>query len=337
MSDTLLRQWEMLQIIPRYPRKIEVGALMEKLGAAGYQVTRRTLQRDLNELSRLFPLQSDTRNTPYGWSWSADALTFDLPGMDAPAALTLTMIEQFILTLLPPTVRELLAPQFARAKAVLEANPNNPLGRWTDCVRVVPREMPLLAPKVNEEAARVVYQALADGKKIQMTYTPRISERESDRDYEVNPLGLVVRGTLIYLVCTMWNYQDIRQLALHRVKSAVITDEPAARPAEFDLDAYIEQGEFQYPVGPMIQLKAKFNRAAAAHLYETPLSTDQVIEDLDVEHVLVTATARDSGQLEWWLLGFGDLVTILEPSRLRAKIAAAATASARRYGANSHE
>jgi predicted DNA-binding transcriptional regulator YafY len=169
-----------------------------------------------------------------------------------------------------------------------------------------------------------------------MTYTPRASEGEGDRDYEVNPLGLVVRGNLIYLVCTMWNYQDIRQLALHRVKSAVMTDAPAARPADFDLDRYIEQGEFQYPVGPMIQLKAKFDRATAAHLYETPLSADQVIDDADPEHVIATATVRHSGQLEWWLLGFGDLVIILEPARLRANIAAAVTASASRYGANSN-
>jgi predicted DNA-binding transcriptional regulator YafY len=320
MSDTLLRQWEMLRIIPRFPRKIEVGALMTQLEAAGYRISRRTLQRDLNELSRLFPLQSDTRNTPYGWSWSADAPAFDLPGMDAPAALTLRMIEQFIPTLLPPTVRELLAPQFARAKAVREVNPTNPLGRWTDCVRVVPREMPLLAPKVNDEAARVVYQSLADGKRIQMTYTPRASEGEGDRDYEINPLGLVVRGNLIYLVCTMWNYEDIRQLALHRVKSAVMTDEPATRSADFDLDRYIEQGEFQYPVGPMIQLKAKFDRTAAAHLYETPLSTDQTIDDVDAEHVLVTATLRDTAQLTWWLLGFGESVKVIEPNELQSRI-----------------
>jgi predicted DNA-binding transcriptional regulator YafY len=333
MSDTLLRQWKMLRLIPRFPRKIEVGALMAQLEAAGYQVTRRTLQRDLNDLSSVFPLQSDTRNTPYGWSWSADAPTFDLPGMDAPAALTLRMIEQFIPTLMPPTVRELLGPQFARAKAVLEANPTNPLGRWTDCVRVVPREMPLLAPKVNAEAARAVYQAVADGKRIPMTYTPRASEGEGDRDYEVNPLGLVVRGNLIYLVCTMWNYEDIRQLALHRVKSAVMTDELASRPPDFDLDSYIEQGEFQYPVGPTIQLKAKFDRAVAAHLYETPLSADQAIDDLDGEHVLVTATVRNTLQLEWWLLGFGGMVLVIKPTALRDRLSGIMSNASSMYGA----
>jgi hypothetical protein len=115
MSDTLLRQWEMLRSIPRAPRKIDASTLMARLEAAGYRIDKRTVQRDLNDLSRVFPLQSDTRNTPYGWSWSPDAPTFDLPAMDGPTALTVRMIEQFIPTLLPPSVRELLAPQFARA------------------------------------------------------------------------------------------------------------------------------------------------------------------------------------------------------------------------------
>jgi len=180
MSETLLRQWEMLRSIPRAPRKIDAGALMARLEGAGYRITKRTLQRDLNLLSGVFPLQSDTRNTPYGWSWSADAPTFDLPAMDGPTALTVRMIEQFIPSLLPPSIHEILAPQFSRARAVLDANPNNPLGRWTGCVRVVPQGMQLLAPKVNSDATRFIYQALLDRKRIQMTYTPRSSEGEGD-------------------------------------------------------------------------------------------------------------------------------------------------------------
>ena len=142
MSDTLLRQWELLRTIPRAPRKIDVASLMAKLETAGYKTTKRSIQRDLNLLSGVFPLICDDRSQTYGWSWSGDAPTFDLPAMDGPTALTVRLIEQFIPTLLPPTIRDLLAPQFARARAVLDGNPDNTLGKWTDCVRVVPREMP---------------------------------------------------------------------------------------------------------------------------------------------------------------------------------------------------
>jgi predicted DNA-binding transcriptional regulator YafY len=321
MSDTLLRQWELLRAIPRAPRKIDVTALMTKLESAGYKTTKRSIQRDLNLLSGVFPLICDDRSQTYGWSWSGDAPTFDLPAMDGPTALTVRLIEQFIPTLLPPAIRDLLAPQFARARAVLDANPDNPLRKWTDCVRVVPREMPLLPPKFNSDAVRVVYDALLAGQRFATDYRSRANDTDEVKTYEVNPLGLVARGNLLYLVCTLWDYQDIRHLALHRVLTASPTDKPVKKPDGFDLDRYIESGEFQYPVGPMIKLKAEFARSAAVHLIETPLSENQTIELLGPGHMLVTATVRDTAQLDWWLLGFGCAVRVLEPQSVAKRIA----------------
>ena len=43
--------------------------------------------------------------------------------------------------------------------------------------------------------------------------------------------------------------------------------------------------------------------------------------DLDPDHVLVTATVRDTEQLRWWLLAFGDLIEVLAPNLLRSAIA----------------
>jgi predicted DNA-binding transcriptional regulator YafY len=294
-----------------------------KLQAAGYRTTKRSIQRDLNLLSSVFPLTCDDRSQTYGWSWSAAAPTFDLPTMDGPTALTLRLIEQFIPSLLPSTIRNQLAPQFDRARAVLSANTDNALRQWADCVRVVPREMPLLAPQFNDEAVRVVYDALLAGRRFAADYRSRANDTDEVKTYEVNPLGLVVRGNLLYLVCTLWDYQDIRQLAMHRVVTASPTDKPVTRPDGFSLDEYIQRGEFQYPVGPPIQLKAKFSRGAAAHLVETPLSDDQIIENLDANHVCVTATVRDTAQLDWWLLGFGSAVLVLEPTALAVRIAEA--------------
>jgi predicted DNA-binding transcriptional regulator YafY len=324
MSDTLLRQWELLRAIPRAPKKIDVATLMTKLETAGYKTTKRSIQRDLNLLSGVFPLICDDRSTTYGWSWSSDAPTFDLPAMDGPTALTVRLIEQFIPTLLPPTIRDLLAPQFARARAVLDSNPDNTLGKWTDCVRVVAREMPLLPPKLNNDAVRVVYEALLGGKRFTADYRSRNNDTDEIKSYEVNPLGLVARGNLLYLVSTLWNYQDIRQLALHRVTNATHTDIEVTRPDGFDLDQYIRQGEFQYPVGPMIEIKAKFGRAAAAHLYETPLSEDQSIEETEDGYVIITATVRDTAQLDWWLSGFGSMVEVQGPPELRRRMVEAA-------------
>ena len=320
MSDTLLRQWELLRAIPRAPKKIDVQTLIARLESAGYGTSTRTMQRDLNSLAKIFPLICDDKSIPYGWSWDVKAQAFDLPAMDLATALTMRMIEQFIPTLLPPAIRGLLEPQFARAKATLEANPNSPLGNWADCVRVVPREMPLLPPKYDNAAVKTVYDSLLARNRFFAVYRSRTDDTEETKSYEVSPLALVARGNLVYLVCTLWEYQEIRQLALHRVIDAVETDKAIIKPEGFDLDRYIEQGEFQYPVGPMVRLKLKMHKEAAAHLYETPMSEDQRIEKIDPDYACVTATVRESAQLEWWIRGFGSAVEVVEPLSLRSSI-----------------
>ena len=69
MSDTILRQISMMELIPRHPAKTYSNELKSKLSNLGYETTLRTIQRDLHELSRIFPIVSDERIPPYGWSW----------------------------------------------------------------------------------------------------------------------------------------------------------------------------------------------------------------------------------------------------------------------------
>ena len=269
MADALLRQWTLLKLIPRAPRTADVSQLLGGLADAGHTITRRQLQRDLNTLSTLFPITADDRTIPYGWSWSKDAPAFDLPRMDGATALSVKLLEQFIPQLLPPTLKDHLQPYFRQADAVLAEHAPHHLGSWLDRVRVIPNAMPLLAPTIDDTVARTVYQCLLDGRRFTANYTARSAE---PREFVVSPLGLVAKGLQLYLVCTLWDYTDLRQLALHRIRAATATDTPVTPPPDFDLDRYIREGEFHYPVGPEIKLEARFYRGAAAHLDETPLS-----------------------------------------------------------------
>src|SRR5450830_402074 len=114
--DTLLRQWQMLRLIPRHPQKISARDLHEKLKSEQFDVTKRTIERDLLSLSEMFPLVSDERNRPYGWSWQKNAPLFSLPGLSHTEALTLAMVEQHLNTLLPSSTLQQLQPYFDAAK-----------------------------------------------------------------------------------------------------------------------------------------------------------------------------------------------------------------------------
>ncbi|MDN7126057.1 WYL domain-containing protein [Pseudidiomarina sp. 1APP75-27a] len=71
--QTVLRYLLMLRHIPRQPQKIDVNTLRERLIEQGIDVSIRTIQRNLIELSEVFPLTTDERGKPYGWSLLPDA------------------------------------------------------------------------------------------------------------------------------------------------------------------------------------------------------------------------------------------------------------------------
>lgn len=73
MGSSIVRQWHLLTLLPKRPRRIDSATLEERLRARGLDVHRRTIQRDLIELAGVFPIVSDERTKPYGWCWADDA------------------------------------------------------------------------------------------------------------------------------------------------------------------------------------------------------------------------------------------------------------------------
>jgi len=88
--DTVLRHWIMLQLIPKYPRKIDVGALCDRMNDFDpeVKVSRRTVERDLVKLSCVFGLISDGYR-PQGWS-VAKYENLDLPPLRKKNSIRIT-------------------------------------------------------------------------------------------------------------------------------------------------------------------------------------------------------------------------------------------------------
>jgi len=331
MSDTLMRQWQMLRLIPRHPLKISTADLIQRLADEGFETTQRTIQRDLLNLSDIYPLVSDERSKPFGWSWMEDADVMDVPGMDADTALAFYLAERHLEPLLPRTTTKRLQAHFQTAAHVLDriaSDKGNPA--WRNKVRVLLRGPGLQAPAIQSGVQSGVYDALLRNQRLEVVYTPR--GQDGSKSYEISPLGLVLKDGLVYLVCSMWDYPDIRLLTLHRMQQAKPLDIPVIVPNGFDLDAYIASGELDFAVGGRIVLKARFTKGAAFHLQERPLSADQTLIPQDDDWLLLTATVQDTSELRWWLLGFGDEVEVLEPEELRSHFAKIARNMSRTYG-----
>ena len=319
-----------MRLIPRYPHKITARQVQESLSNRDFEVTKRTIERDLQALSEVFPLGCDERDKPFGWSWQKDAPSFDLPGLSGSEALTIKLVEQYLRPLLPVSVTDQLQPHFKAAAAVLQRfSKAARVAAWAQKIRVVPPAQPLLPPSIQPETQRGIYEALLQDRQIEAVYLRRGDLKPVK--YTLHPLAIVQRGPVTYLVCTIFKYQDIHLFALHRFRSVAILDAPVARPKGFDLNGYIASGAFGFGDGKLLKLEAVFAADSAEHLCETPISRDQVLKPLDANRTAVTATVPDTSQLRWWLLGFGGEVEVLKPNSLRREIADAARGMSRIY------
>lgn len=328
--DTLFRHFMILRMLPRYPQKIETATIENRLRSEGYETTRRTIQRDLEKLSTTFPIECYDRTKPYRWYWMKDAPAFDMPGMDPATALTFHLAEKFLAPLFPRSTMSTLQPYMTSARKVLDRLTENRLQKWPDKVRIISRGQPLGVPEIKGNVTDVVYEALLEEKRFRTHYRKRGEEKA--KEYIVNPLGLIIQDQLTYLVSTLWDYDDLLLLLLHRMEDAELLDEPCSIPASFDLQKYLDKGELLFPTGKKpLKLEILIDRYAGAHLLETPLSNDQRVTVPRDGRFLIEATVANTAQLRWWLLGFGDNIEVLAPKELREEFVTLVMAYQRIY------
>ena len=328
MPDTTLRQITMLGLVPRRPPGITTDALRDALAERDFSVNLRTIQRDLNKLSAPFPLICDEGEPPR-WYWAPHAETITLPGHDPLSALTWQLIEQHLQPLLPRSLMHEIEPHFDTARGFLEKAGGGRFRRWTERVRILPRSMQLQPPEIAPEVLDVIYQGLLEQRQVEVHYTSRSSNEA--RRLILHPLALVVRDSIHYLLATVWDFTDLRQLVLHRMASARLLDDRVREPDDFNLADYIREGGFDYSYGRDIELVARFDAFAGKALLETPLAPNQTHRQLEDDRVEIRATVTDSEQLRWWLMGFGSGVEVIAPDHLRDTLRKDAEALVKRY------
>lgn len=328
-SSTLLRQWEMMRMLTvsrsdskqdgRWDKASEIAA---RLVERGYQAHVRTVQRDLKELSEIFPIELNDKNPrDYGWRWRKGA-GLDIQGISVSEALAMRLVEAQLKPLLPATMLDGLQGVFGAAQArlaQLEQENNNHSGAWLDKIRVVAPTQPLLPPVVDQAMQSNIYQALLENRQLAASYRP--SGSDQIKEYVLHPLGLIMRGAVTYLVATAWDYTDVRLYALHRFTHADVRLEPVSPPEGFDLDRAIAGGLAGFAhQGAPIRLEIRCTESVAAYLTETPLAADQTKTPETDGWIRLTATVNDTWQLRWWLLGQGAGVEICAPLSLRTEV-----------------
>jgi predicted DNA-binding transcriptional regulator YafY len=329
-SETLPRQWKLLQLLPsRGPGKT-AETLQQLLDHDGFPVNLRTVQRDLLVLKVVFPidmLRGEDSRSPYRWRWQENAC-LELGGLTLGEALSLKLVEGTLKHLLPTDLVHSLKPRFALAERVLaELQPRNRAARWPNKVRAIPRTLESAPPKVDQDILRTVQEALLHDEQLEIVYQALADEAPGKR--LVHPRALLHKGQVTYLVATRDDTDEPRLYAIHRTTAAFTTGR-RVRPIPFDLDRYVVSEAHEPGDNAPITLEARISTNLAKILRETPLTADMTLKPDDTGF-RIKAEVRDNLALRRWILGHGKAIEVLRPTSLRKAIAETVRAAAGQY------
>ena len=194
------RLLEILKKLPARGAGISARELTEWLHDEGFEVSKRTVERDLNALAAHFQVIYNDRSMPYGWRWMEDAVA-DLPALTLADALSLRLVEEQLAPLLPAALLASLQPRFRQARRKLDSLAGqHPGSRWPDKVRSVAPALPLQTPQLADGVLETVQEALLFDRQLEVSYR-RPGENEP-LALTLHPLALVQRGPVTYLVAT---------------------------------------------------------------------------------------------------------------------------------------
>jgi len=184
--------------------------------------------------------------------------------------------------------------------------------------------------KEQSELLGQVFGAIRDKKPLTVTYqSPRSPEL---RNHLLHPLHVLEHRGGLYLFAKFPNIEDqVRLLAVERIRTwQVQKDETFEYPKDFDPQVLIGQA-FDLTLGDPLKAVIWFAASETPYIRERAWSSKQSIEVHSDGSCTLTMETSGHEDVARWVLGFGGKAEVLEPERLRQKVAEALEAGAKQY------
>lgn len=163
----------------------------------------------------------------------------------------------------------------------------------------------------------LLQEAIWQERKVSMTY----QRGESSVERVIDPLGLVAKGRIWYLVAAVDG--EARTYRISRIRKITLLDEPCQRPADFDLADYWKQSSADFVANiPRTLVIARLTQNALERAYHAGRFIQ--VEALGIPDEEGWLRARFSFEAKeemcGYLLSFGAELEILEPQEVREQV-----------------
>ncbi len=114
-SKIIIRQWKIIQFLLNHGY-VTTTEIEEHLYEQGLETAQRTIQRDLNLLEKIFPLECRRDCMPHNWRWKKIETT--VKGLSLSQAVILHLVSKELRGVLPEHILIELNPLFEKAKLI---------------------------------------------------------------------------------------------------------------------------------------------------------------------------------------------------------------------------
>jgi predicted DNA-binding transcriptional regulator YafY len=310
-GDEIERQWKLLNAIAS-----SADRTYDSL-AADLHVTRRTIQRDIETLSLVFPVEEARMGRRKVWRLEPKALSklagtsFSLPELCA------FYVHRGQLGCAGGSALNAdLASALDKVGKALGSKMRKYLDQVTAVVRWKEDPAALLAGNVKPGVVEDLMRASIDRKQVRMDYHSFASG--AIKSYLVEPARLTAGNGGLYLYAFVPAYSEMRTFAVQRIKKLSVTDQRFDSPCAED-DPY-RQSIGIWAGGKVEQVEIEFGAQVTPYVLERKFDDSQVVVSQPDGSIVLRMKKAIDLPLRSWLLGFGHHVRVLRPTALAQAI-----------------
>lgn len=282
--------------------------------ASFFGTSRRTIQRDLEQLRRIGFSINSSRGAAGGFAtrggYHLKSLTFT-----GPEALSLIVAARVLLEQEGFPYRDSLQSAMEKISGVVSQKDNYFLDSLEPNISLMVTGLRDYEPW--GETFNVINDAILNNSRLAMVYQSYNSQYTSER--LVDPYHVLFRDGFWYLVGYCHTRKETRIFRIDRIAGISPNGEKFSPPEDFSIREYLGKS-WRIGKGVAVELAVKFHPPVSRLISEGQWHPTQRLEHLPDGVVIFRAEVEGAWEVKKWILGWGPAAEVLEPPELRDEI-----------------
>ncbi|NLO41257.1 MAG: WYL domain-containing protein [Ruminiclostridium sp.] len=319
------RQIHILSVLSESKQGYTVQELHHSMQKLGIDVSRKTIERDIDDISKLFYVyeeegQKETR-------YRADKFKIDNIAFNISELLSLYFLQQVIKPYqkldVGTTAATLIQKILERAPAIHQSY----IDSVSDLFIVNPAEV-IPEKNLDENYLQLAREAIEKQYQLELEYFSFNNDEITSR--VIDPYVLEIREGCYHLIGFCHLRSEVRDFRVSRIKKMEMLDETFDKPEDF-YKQYSQNRFGKMTSDEDITLKIIFEDEAARYIKEYEANKADKITDIGEGKILFEKKTTFTPDIIQWVLRFGADAEVIEPEALRFEVMWEAKRMAQKY------